>query len=102
VEVDQDLSLGKTAREDQYARSHSSTGGVDLQHVRKSTFVNLGDPWVAGRLAAPTASRSYCSKEVRLHRSTDEASNDRGGKGVAERSNANGEIGTTHRGGELE
>lgn len=101
VEVDQISTFGKTAREDHKARSNSSTGGADPRHVHKGAYVNLGDPLGRQKAGNPVVRLGHDSKEVRLHGSTDEASNDRGGKRAAERSSASEDNGTTHSGGQL-
>lgn len=63
--------------------------------------MNVGGPLVPPGigLAARTESKSHGPEEFRLCDSTFEASNDRGGKRVAERSSVSEEIGTIHRDG---
>jgi hypothetical protein len=80
-------SAGKA--EERQALSEPVLGhrGRGFRHVRKSTFMNLGDPCVcphdvdSGAAQAARLER----REVRPRHSSDEPGNDRGAKGVAER-----------------
>ena len=77
-----------------------STGGVDPQHACKNSFLNLGGPAIRrAEPATQTESKGVESQEFRSRHSTDEMSNDHGGKGVTERSRVSEDTGATHRGG---
>lgn len=52
--------------------------------------MNLGDPTRLPLGKSGPQVRAMASWEVRLHHSTDETSNDRGGKGAAERNSVKG------------
>jgi hypothetical protein len=61
--------------------------GRRLRHVSKSTFINLRGPWVSPHEVGSRGAEAprWKPKEFRLRHSSDEPSNDRGAKGVAER-----------------
>ena len=61
--------------------------------------MNLGDPVGRQKAGNPVVRLGLGPKEVRLRGSTNEASNDRGGKRAAERRSASEDNGTTHSGG---
>lgn len=61
--------------------------GRRLRHVHKSIFINLGGPWGCWQEAGAdvAAATSLEPREFRPRHISDEPSNDRGAKGVAER-----------------
>src|ERR1700686_1785927 len=80
-------STGKAEERRALCESVFGHRGRWLRHVRKSTFMNLGDPCGCPHEVDSSAAQAalYEHREVRPRHSSREPGNDRGAKGVAER-----------------